>query len=145
MADANVNIKMRLDSVTELGFSINPGLLEEGTKESDIQLGFSNSIEPDVKNNIIALNFGVKYNTHQNTILEAIYKFVFSVVDLSKLVQYNEDGSITINQIIPHFLSVAVGTMRGILIVKTAGTNLSKYPLPMIDVNQLSKMLSSIE
>ena len=42
----------------------------------------------------------------------------------------------------PHFLSVAAGTMRGILVVKTAGTNLSKYPLPMIDGNQLSVSLS---
>lgn len=43
----------------------------------------------------------------------------------------------------PHLLNVAVGTMRGILVVKTAGTNFSKYPLPMIDVNQLNSNLST--
>jgi len=139
------NIKMRLDSVSELGFSINPGFLEEGTKGSDIQLGFSTSIDPDIDKNTIALTFGVRFLTQQNTLLEAIYKFVFSVLDLSKLVQHNEDGSITVDHIIPHFLSVAVGTMRGVLVVKTAGTSLSKYLLPMVDVNQLCKMLSSTD
>ena len=40
-------------------------------------------------------------------------------------------------------VATAVGTMRGILVVKTAGTNFSKYPLPMIYVNQLNANLST--
>lgn len=143
MADKKQNIQMRLDSVSEMGFSLNPGLLDDNAKEQEIQLGFSSSIEPDVKNDKMALIFGVKYASKENTLLESIYKFVFSVVNLEQFIKYNGDKSITINQIMPHLLSVAVGTTRGILVVKTAGTKLSQFPLPMIDVNQLNEMLST--
>ena len=34
------------------------------------------------------------------------------------------------------------GIMRGILIAKTAGTPLAKYPLPMLDINRLNASLS---
>ena len=143
MAEKKQNIQMRLDSVSEMGFSLNPSFLDDNAKEQDIQLGFSSSIEPDINNDKMALVFGVKYSSKENTLLESIYKFVFSVVNLKQFIKYNGDKSITINQIMPHLLSVAVGTTRGILVVKTAGTKLSQFPLPMIDINQLNEMLST--
>ena len=135
-------IQMRLDSVNEMGFTLNPGFMDDA-KEQDIQLGFSCSIEPDVKSNKMALIFGVRYTLNENTLLESVYKFVFSIVDLNQFIQSNEDSSITVNQIMPHLLSVAVGTARGIIVVKTAGTKLSQFPLPMIDANELNEMLST--
>lgn len=143
MAKKKQNIQMRLDSVSEMGFSLNPGFLEDNAKEQEIQLGFSASIEPDIKNDKMALIFGVKYMSKENTLLESVYKFVFTILNLEQFIQYNDDKFITVNQIMPHFLSVAVGTTRGILVVKTAGTKLSRFPLPMIDVNQLNEMLST--
>lgn len=62
---------------------------------------------------------------------------------MRQFIIFNDNRSITVNHLMPHFLSVAVGTMRGILVAKTAGTNLAKFPLPMIDVNQLNANLSN--
>ena len=98
---------------------------------------------------ICFMNFDVDENTPKkfrtDVVLECLYKFEFEVKNLRQFIVYNEDQSITVNHIMPHFLSVAIGTMRGILVVKTAGTNCSKYPLPMINVNQLNVNLSNKE
>lgn len=93
----------------------------------------------------LQLVFGTRYELDGDVVLECLYEFEFEVKNLRQFIVYNEDQSITVNHIMPHFLSVAIGTMRGILVVKTAGTNCAKYPLPMINVNQLNVNLSSKE
>lgn len=132
---------MRLVSVNEESFMMSPGKIADDVNPQSIQLGFSNQLQPDIDNNIIALVFGTRYKIEGDVVLECIYRFVFEVKDLSQYITLNDDSA-TITHIMPHLISVAVGTMRGILVVKTAGTNFSKYPLPMIDPNQLNADLS---
>lgn len=46
----------------------------------------------------------------------------------------------------PHFINVAIGTMRGIIVDKTAGTSLAKYPLPMLDAQAvLHSMMANMQ
>lgn len=142
MAD-NVNIEMKLSSVSEVSFMMSPGKIDENVIAGDIQLGFSSNIQPDLNNNIFTLNFGVRYDLSDEVLLECLYSFVFEVNDLKQFVTFNPNKTVTVNHLMPHFLSIAVGTMRGILVVKTAGTALSKYPLPIIDINRLNSILSA--
>ena len=134
---------MRLATVSEVSFMMSPGKVGDNVNPDAIQIGFSTQIQPDVKNNIFNLIFGTRYELDGDVVLESLYKFEFEVKNLRQFIVFNDNQSITVNHLMPHFLSVAVGTMRGILVVKTAGTNLSKYPLPMIDVNQLNESLST--
>lgn len=143
MVEENVNIQMRLASVSEVSFMMSPGKLGDDVKPEDVQMGFTSQIRPDIDNDRFTLVFGVRYETAGDPLLESIYQFVFDVKDLKQFIIFNDNQSITVNHIMPHFLSVAVGTMRGILVVKTAGTNFSKFPLPMIDVNLLNANLST--
>ena len=143
MAEDNVNIKMRLASVSEVSFMMSPGKVGDNVNPDAIQIGFSTQIQPDVENNIFSLVFGTRYELEGDVVLECLYKFVFEVKNLSQFIVFKDNQVIKVNHIMPHFLNVAVGTMRGILVVKTAGTNFSKYPLPMIDVNQLNANLSA--
>lgn len=143
MAEDNINIQMRLVSVGEVSFMMAPGKVGDDVSPDSMKIGFSTQIQPDVQNDIFVLLFGTRYELNGEVVLESIYKFVFEVKNLAQFVVFNDNQSITVNHIMPHFLSVAVGTMRGILVVKTAGTNFSNYPLPMIDVNQLNSNLST--
>lgn len=143
MAKDNINIQMRLVSVGEVSFMMAPGKVGDDVSPDSMKIGFSTQIQPDVQNDIFVLLFGTRYELNREVVLESIYKFVFEVKNLAQFVVFNDNQSITVNHIMPHFLSVAVGTMRGILVVKTAGTNFSNYPLPMIDVNQLNSNLST--
>ena len=117
--------------------------IDESTNPENIKIGFSNGIDPDVERDRFSMIFGVRYMVDNELILESVYRFTFEVVDLVRFVTFNQDQSITINHLMPHFLSVAVGTMRGILVAKTAGTAFALYPLPIIDINQLNENLSS--
>lgn len=143
MAENHVNIQMRLASVSEVSFMMSPGKVGDNIDPETIQVGFSTQIQPDVENNIFNLFFGTRYELDGDVVLESLYKFEFEVKNLGQFIIFRDNQNITVNHIMPHFLSVAVGTMRGILVVKTAGTNFSKYPLPMIDVNQLNTNLST--
>lgn len=136
---------MRLVSVNEVSFMMSTGKLGDDVRPEDMQMGFSSQIQPDIESDMFTLVFGVRYEIAGEVVLESLYRFVFEVKDLKQFIVFNDDKSITVDHIMPHFLSVAVGTMRGILVVKTAGTNFSKYPLPMIDVNQLNANLSIME
>lgn len=143
MAEENINIQMRLVSVGEVSFMMSPSKVGDDVSPDSMKIGFSTQIQPNVQNDIFVLLFGTRYELNGEVVLESIYKFVFEVKNLAQFVVFNDNQSITVNHIMPHFLSVAVGTMRGILVVKTAGTNFSNYPLPMIDVNQLNANLST--
>ena len=131
MTESNGNIQMRLISVNEVSFMMLPGKITEEVLPENIKLGFSSQIQPEVENNKIALVFGVKYELEEDELLECVYRFEFEVRDLAQFITIEDNDNITITYIMPHFVSVAIGTMRGILVVKTAGTNLSKYPLPI--------------
>lgn len=134
---------MRLASVSEVSFMMSPGKVGDNINPEDMQMGFSSQIQPDINSDCFTLNFGVRYELSGAVVMESVYSFVFEVKNLKQFVVFNDNQSITVNHLMPHFLSVAVGTMRGILVVKTAGTNLAKYPLPMIDVNTLNSNLSA--
>lgn len=140
--EENKTIQMRLESVTEVSFSMSPAKFDENNVQ-DMQLGFSSAVAIDIEQNSLKLTFGVMYSQHNATIVECVYDFVFSVVDLHLYIEHESGGSIVIKDIMPHFLSVAVGTMRGILVVKSAGTAISKFPIPMVDVNQLNTLLGA--
>lgn len=142
MADEK-NIQMKLLSVDEVRFMMSSDAIDESTNPENIKIGFSNGIDPDVERDRFSMIFGVRYMVDSELILESVYRFTFEVVDLVRFVTFNQDQSITINHLMPHFLSVAVGTMRGILVAKTAGTAFALYPLPIIDINQLNENLSS--
>lgn len=142
MAEENKNIQMRLKSVNEADFKMSPGKIGEDVDMEAIKIGFSCQIQPNTDNDSIAILFGIRFELDREEVLESIYRFEFDVMDISQFIVINKDKSMTISDIMPHLLSVAVGTMRGILVVKTAGTNLSKFPLPMIDINMLNNLLS---
>jgi len=142
MAEESAIIQMKLLSVGEVRFMMSPEMIKDNNNPEAIQIGFSNKVEPNLAEGQISIVFGVRYVFGEDVILDSIYRFTFAVIDIDHFVTINNDGSITIKHLMPHFLSVAVGTMRGILVVKTAGSALSQYPLPMIDVNQLNTNLS---
>lgn len=135
------NIQMRLQSISEVAYNTDMSKICDDVNPDDLQVGFANKILPDIENNVISIVFGVQYLYENEKVLDCIYKFSFEVIDLSRYVVIDGDN-ITINHLMPHFLNVIIGTMRGILVVRTAGTLFSKYPLPILDANALNDSLS---
>ena len=86
---------------------------------------------------MITLIFGVQYAVEKTPLLECRYAFTFNVNPIDAVVKIEKD-KIEIN--------VAIGTMRGIIVAKTAGTSLAKYPLPMLDAQAvLHSMMANMQ
>lgn len=143
MAGRDVNVQMGLTSVDEVSFMMLPGKVSEDVRPGNIKLGFFNQVQPEVESDKIALIFGVRYELGEDKILECVYRFEFRVNGLARFITMHDKDGITVTYIMPLLINVAIGTMRGILVVKTAGTNLSKFPLPIIDSVRLTQSLSN--
>ena len=59
------------------------------------------------------------------------------VEELKNFIEKDDSGNMHVSSIVPHLINVAVGTMRGILLIKTSGTKLAGYPLPLVNVEEL--------
>ena len=47
--------------------------------------------------------------------------------------------------IIPLLLDIATNTIRGVMVAKTAGTVLIDYPLPLVNMKDLSKKKNNLQ
>lgn len=140
MKEIEANIQIQLLSINEIHFMMSPDKMDN--KLDDVRVGFSNNVELDSGKDRISIVFGVRYIKGEEILLESVYRFGFAVKNLKTFVVKKDENVITIKNLVPHFLNVAIGTMRGILVVKTAGTSLSKMILPIFDSTELSKKLS---
>ncbi len=142
MKENKFNIQIRLLSVTEISSKILLEKVNGHVDPEELKIEFSHQVDPDVTNNTLHIIMGVRYVFKNEVVLESVYKFTYIVSELSKYVKFNENNSIVIMHLMPQLLSVTVDTMRGILLVKTAGTVFSRYLLPLIDVNMFNRKIS---
>ena len=138
----NKQIQMRLRSVREVRFSMTSGKLGFDDRGDELQIGFKNDLFPDIDREVFTIHFGVQYSINGEILLESVYAFEFDVKDLAEFVSTDGHGKWTVRGLMPHMVSVAVGTMRGILAVRTVGTDLNKYPIPIMDPIQLCENLA---
>lgn len=129
-------VQMQLLSVDERSFKYIPGKTDN-FDPSQLRMAFDNSLENfDGKENTVTIDFGVKFFYKEEELMECIYAFTFVVEDLKKYVIINKDNSVKINVIMPRMLTTSLGTLRGIILARTAGTPISRCPLPMIDIEE---------
>ena len=87
MAEENVNIQMRLASVSEVSFMMSPGKIGDNVNPEAIQIGFSTQIQPDVENNIFNLVFGTRYELEGDVVLESLYSNMVKLCELCPIIQ----------------------------------------------------------
>ena len=86
----------------------------------------------------------VRYQLGKNEeaiILELQTSHIFEIIDLNNLVEIKDDVITDVSGITPTLVGIAIGTIRGLIISKTAGTPLADYPLPIINPQLLCKNL----
>ena len=128
-------VQIGLISVAERSFKFASEKIKDNFDPSQLKIAFDNSLETfDGEKDNITIDFGVKYFYRGEEILECIYGFTYVVENLKKYVKINADNSVKIDVIMPRMLSVALGTLRGIIIARTVGTPVYDCPLPMIDI-----------
>ncbi|MDY0173936.1 MAG: hypothetical protein RBR62_01955 [Bacteroidales bacterium] len=135
-------IEIRLLKVQEISFYVDSSLYaeKESIKANNLNISFGLRLRPNIQHNILELYLVVVYKVNENEerkILEIESLNTFRIKNIKDLLKINEDSIEDISGIIPTLVGVAVGTIRGMLVNKTTGTPLDKYPLPMVNPETL--------
>lgn len=89
----------------------------------------------------LPIGISVKYDFISKDRKEELCKYdiecIFKILEFDEVVKLKEKGINIDDKLLVNFLSIAIGALRGMLALKTVGSLLNKFPLPMIDVQIL--------
>lgn len=138
MDETKNEIEIRLLKVQEIGFYMDSSLFGEikASQLNDLHIFFGFKLKPDIKRDLLVLDVLVKYNLggiKGKKILEIESSNAFKIKNIKDLLKIKDDTIEDTSGITPTLVGIAIGTIRGMLVTKTAGTPLDKYPIPIIN------------
>ena len=113
----------------------------EGLSEENLIFQFKLGTELQMKERIVVLKAAVKYVFEGKEMLQVEDALRFEVEGLEEIVTINKDTDTLVFSvdILPTFISVAFGALRGMVYKETKGTVLESYPLPLISMESLKE------
>lgn len=100
---------------------------------------------PDEQSSTVRLTVGVCYMcVHgylRRTVLDYRIEAAFEIDRLYEHVEVSGADSVLSARLMAMMLSVAIGSLRGMLAIRTSRTWLADYPLPVINISQLVSRL----
>ena len=113
----------------------------EGLTEENLIFQFKLGTELQMKERIVVLKAAVKYVFEGKEMLQVEDALSFEVEGLEEIVTINksDDTLVFSVDILPTFISVAFGALRGMVYKETKGTVLESYPLPLIPMESLKE------
>jgi hypothetical protein len=136
--EAEKRVSFKLDSIQEEKFVNNDAPV------SAEALLVHYLIETEVRpvNEKVVVRTGVRYSVEGRIVCEMVLSIQFGIAEYHSLVSIDEGSkkiSFTSN-IVPTFLSMTYGTLRGALYERVKGTQWEAYPLPPMSLADLEKM-----
>ncbi len=102
-------------------------------------------VEPDVRSSLVRLKLGVCYScVHgylRRTLLDYHIEADFEIDRLQEHVEMSGADAVLSTRLMTMMLSVTIGSLRGMLAIRTARTWLADYPLPVINISELISRL----
>ena len=136
----SVNIKYKLSSIDIVKFEMNANDNTSLDISSDT-LKFQYKIETLIKMsaNVIGVKSSIRFTYNETTILEVSAIINYNVDSLQEVISVDKENHRLTSKadILPTFVATSYSTLRGIVHAKTTETPLSKYPIPMIEVQTL--------
>ena len=132
-------IEVALVNSNEVKFMLNTP--HEDINPNVLKFGYINNVIPNINDKTLVVDFGVQYAYNDEPILECSYRFHFSYrePEEAKAVISTKDGVQINDELMRTILNIAVGAVRGIMIARTAGSQLTKFPLPILDLKMLEE------
>lgn len=130
------NFHFRLASIAERKFSSTLSDIEVDNSSLDIGLGFETFA--DVEKKSITISVGVLVRQKESeTLLESWYAFEFPIKAFDEVIALVGDVIQCKVDVMPVLIEKSFDTFRGILYLKTLGTKIEPFILPMVDVKTL--------
>lgn len=136
------DIRFGLRSIHEDSFSCaDESTLHEDIPVESLQYRYGTTTTINISENVIIIQAEINYFTSAINLIELKVSLLFQVDSLNSIISYNsETREISFTpDILPTFLSITCGTIRGILHEKVKGNSLEGYPLPLISMPALTK------
>lgn len=140
-------ISISIKEIIELSFNQKP--LPSSIKEEDlaneIALGLSFRFNVDFDKETFKFNSVVSYTLKETNsiLLELESEIVFEINNITSVVKATDQDELNIdNDILITLAGVSIGTTRGILSTKTKGNILSKFPLPILNPQEVLKEMN---
>lgn len=142
---SSMEIQLRLIKVQETGFFMDTAKLSSITNTDpelfNIEIGLQ--VLPDLTKDLLDLQLIVRYLLHEDSknvkVVELQTSNIFKIFNLSNVLTITDKELTDKNNVIPTLVGIALGTLRGILVVKAAGTILNEYPIPIVNPTDLCK------
>lgn len=138
-------INIALTNCREIRFMLNAP--NEDVNANTLKFGIINNVIPNVVEKNIIVDFGVQYSYNNEAVLECRYAFQFDYVESNdgELIQTTDNGIQMPEDIMKAIINISSGAIRGIMIARTIGSSLSKFPLPLLDLGRLMKDVRVIQ
>lgn len=144
-----LTMQFRLLKIREISYTYDFAPLTDDTVQAGhIEVGMDVALNPDLTHNRLGLTTGVRYHSEPGEVRKELLNYrissVFEVVDLESYIISRENEMIVIRpELVTMLLGIAVGAIRGMLVLKTAGTFFDNFPLPVISIKPLLETLQN--
>lgn len=143
-----VLLQIRLMKIREVSFqSYITDKFDEGIKPGDIHIGLTLSLRPDLEKEELELITGVRYycvsSCISRNLLDYKISMLYSIAGLPDYVEVKGETSVVKSELLSMLLAWGIGSLRGMLALRTPNTVLDDYPLPVIPLASLIAGLQS--
>ena len=131
------SIQLSLEHIEELDFTCPAAKKSINIGKEIIPVKFVVNIYPDVKRDYFKLITGVRYIRRRNFIGQDRIAVVYKIEKLRDFVKLENSQVIVDTRLLALLLSISIGSMRGMLALRTQNTVFKNYPLPLINVSEI--------
>lgn len=137
------NIRYALKNIVETEFKFDYDFDFSANKESNIGFLFRHKFIPEIKKNILTIEFEVKCQIIGQNIVHNIIRVSFNIDPLTAVIEEKGNSMIVkAPALVETLLNVTIGAMRGIFMKNLKGTPLDMVIIPLIPMDDIKKILN---
>lgn len=141
----NIDILIALDNMQEVSFSYNPDFDYSTLSLRNLSFGMKYETKASKDTEKVGITVTAIYNAGNESLSEYSLLMEFKVRGLAQLISTDSKGEEIINRdFILNLLNISIGTLRGAFFLRTKGTGLEKFPIPLIPTSVLEKEIKII-
>jgi hypothetical protein len=140
--EENKEIQISLREINEISFYSNPVPIAieqiEFGKNLNLEIGFRFEVTPEV--GIFKFFTSVKYTINELTdpVVGIETEIVFEIPNLSSVVKLENGEQLQVeNNFLATLAGVCIGTTRGVLATNLKGSQMAKFPLPILNPTEI--------
>ena len=133
-------VKIGIKSIKEVCFS-QTQIEDISIDKKYLQFSFGFSLNAQKDTQTMNVTVGVRYLYKKHIVLECKYLISFHIIGFDQAIKVHDNNKelSANNDLIVTLLNVGFGTLRGIVVVKTAGTLLGDFPMPVVNPAEIAK------